>query len=91
MKSFQGKVAIITGGTSGIGRTTALAFAEEGAKVVVMGRREKEGAETTRLVKDAGGEGFFIKADIISKWDRIREGGETKWQTIFSAFIMSQQ
>jgi len=72
MKSFQGKVALITGGTSGIGRTTALAFAKEGARVVVTGRREKEGAETIRLVKDAGGEGFFIKADVSKEAD-VRE------------------
>jgi NAD(P)-dependent dehydrogenase (short-subunit alcohol dehydrogenase family) len=69
MKSFQGKVALITGGTSGIGRATALAFAKEGAKVVVTGRREKEGAETIQLVKDAGGEGFFIKTDVSKEAD----------------------
>ncbi len=69
MKSFQGKVALITGGTSGIGRATAVSFAHEGARVVVTGRREKEGAETIQLVKDAGGEGFFIKADVSKEAD----------------------
>ena len=42
--TFEGKVALVTGGTSGIGKTTAIAFARTGAKVVLSGRREKEGA-----------------------------------------------
>src|ERR1041384_4185904 len=63
MKKFENKVVLITGGTSGIGRATAVAFAREGAKVVVSGRREKEGRETVRLIKEAGGEGEFVRAD----------------------------
>ncbi len=69
MSSFQGKVALVTGGTSGIGRVTAVAFAREGTRVVVTGRREKEGAETIQLVKDTGGEGFFIKTDVSKEAD----------------------
>lgn len=61
---LQNKVAIITGGTSGIGRETAILFAKSGAKVVVAGRREAEGKETVDLVKAAGGEALFVKTDV---------------------------
>ena len=47
---LQDKVGIVTGGTSGIGRETSILFAKAGAKVVVAGRRELEGKETTELI-----------------------------------------
>jgi NAD(P)-dependent dehydrogenase (short-subunit alcohol dehydrogenase family) len=64
-----GKVALITGGTSGIGRDTAVLFAKAGAKVVIAGRREAEGQETMRLVCSAGGEGLFVKTDVADTAD----------------------
>jgi NAD(P)-dependent dehydrogenase (short-subunit alcohol dehydrogenase family) len=67
MSSFKNKVALVTGGTSGIGRATAIAFAREGAKVVVAGRREKEGNETVRQIKAAGGEALFVKTDVTKE------------------------
>ena len=63
-KELQNKVALVTGGTSGIGRDTAVLFAKEGAKVVVVGRREVEGQETIGLVRAAGGEGLFVQTDV---------------------------
>jgi NAD(P)-dependent dehydrogenase (short-subunit alcohol dehydrogenase family) len=61
---LQNKVGIVTGGTSGIGRDTAILFAKAGAKVVVAGRREVEGKETIDLIRAAGGEGLFVKTDV---------------------------
>jgi NAD(P)-dependent dehydrogenase (short-subunit alcohol dehydrogenase family) len=61
---FHGKVGIVTGGTSGIGRDTAVLFAKAGAKVVVAGRREVEGKETIDLIRAAGGDGLFVKTDV---------------------------
>jgi len=66
---MTGKVALVTGGTSGIGRATAIAFGRAGAKVVVTGRREEEGRETARLVEQAGGQGSFVRADVANAAD----------------------
>jgi len=66
---LHGKVAVVTGGTSGIGRDTALLFSQAGAKVVVAGRREPEGQETVRLIRSAGGEALFIKTDVAKSSD----------------------
>lgn len=64
MKLLEGKVALVTGGSSGIGRATALAFAREGAKVVIASRGIERGEETVQMAKKAGGEAIFIKTDV---------------------------
>lgn len=65
----EGKVALVTGAGAGIGRATALKFAEEGAKVIVTNRSEQNGLETLKMIKDAGGEASFIKLDISKEED----------------------
>lgn len=67
----QRKVAIITGGNSGIGRATAVALARQGVNITIASRRTKEGEETVKLVKDAGSEGIFVKTDV-TKEDDVR-------------------
>jgi NAD(P)-dependent dehydrogenase (short-subunit alcohol dehydrogenase family) len=61
------KVAIVTGGSSGIGRATAVALAKEGVKIVVASRRAKEGEETVNLVREAGSDGIFVKTDVADE------------------------
>ncbi len=63
MGKLDGKVAIITGSTSGMGRDTAYRFAEEGAKVVVTGRNEARAAAVVDKIKEAGGEATYVLAD----------------------------
>ncbi len=69
MAECEGKVALVTGGTSGIGRETAVLFAKKGARIVVAGRREIEGKETVELIHKAGGQGIFIQTDVSQASD----------------------
>lgn len=70
--SFTNKIVLVTGGTSGIGKATALAFAEAGAKVVITGRREKEGAEVAAEVAKNGGTAAFVRADVSKDADVVK-------------------
>ncbi|HET9909279.1 MAG TPA: glucose 1-dehydrogenase [Anaerolineales bacterium] len=63
MGKLSGKVAIITGATSGIGKATALLFADEGADVVITGRRAELGARVEEEIKQTGSRGLFVQAD----------------------------
>ncbi len=68
-RTFIGKVAVITGGTSGIGRASAIAFAKEGVKVVVSGRREAEGLATVEMIENVGGMATFVRCDVTKEAD----------------------
>lgn len=64
---FQHKTAFITGGSTGIGRATALAFADQGAKVAIADVNEKEAAATVQMIKDRGGKALFIPCDVANE------------------------
>jgi NAD(P)-dependent dehydrogenase (short-subunit alcohol dehydrogenase family) len=64
---LEGKVALITGGASGQGRTAALMFAREGAKIALSDTQEEGGVQTQHLVTENGGEALFVAADVSSE------------------------
>src|SRR4029077_10738704 len=72
---LQNKVALITGGTSGIGEATALLFAKEGAKIAITGRHEKRGHAVTAQILESGGQAIFLRTDV-RKADECRRAVE---------------
>jgi NAD(P)-dependent dehydrogenase (short-subunit alcohol dehydrogenase family) len=69
---YTNKIVLVTGGTSGIGKVTAIAFANAGAKVILTGRREKEGAEVVAEIKKLGGTASFVRADVSKDADIVK-------------------
>lgn len=69
MNDFDGKVILITGGTSGLGEAAAKLLASYGAKVAITGRREAQGAAVVDAIKSAGGEAMFIRTDVTVRSD----------------------
>ena len=84
MGRLDGKVAIITGATSGMGRDTAYVFAEEGAKVMITGRNEDRAKEVVDKIKSSGGEASYVIADIAdrSSLDNIVDETVAKYGTV---------
>jgi NAD(P)-dependent dehydrogenase (short-subunit alcohol dehydrogenase family) len=72
MSRFSGKVVVVVGGTSGMGRASAFQFADEEATVVVVGRRESKAEAVLNRIAEKGGKGSFIQADISRKEDCYR-------------------
>jgi NAD(P)-dependent dehydrogenase (short-subunit alcohol dehydrogenase family) len=68
---MQGKVAVVTGSTRGIGRAIAVRFAEEGGAVILTGRTEDAGREAEQEIRDAGGEATFVRTDLASEDDVV--------------------
>src|SRR5574340_1423649 len=66
---MQGKVALITGAGSGIGRTAAMTFAREGASVVVSDIDDAGGLQTVRLIQELSGQGLYVRANVASADD----------------------
>ncbi len=76
---LAGKTAVITGGAAGMGRTTSLEFAREGARVAILDIQKEAGEETVRLIREAGGTAEFIETDVSdasqvdAAFDRVAE------------------
>jgi len=88
LRPLAGRVALVTGGGSGIGRATALAFAAAGAAVVVAGRRPEPGEEVAAAVRAAGAESLFIRTDVTraEEFDRLIDGTLARFGRLDIAF-----
>jgi NAD(P)-dependent dehydrogenase (short-subunit alcohol dehydrogenase family) len=77
VKNLAGKVALVTGGSSGLGEATALKFAREGAKVVIAARRVEQSEQVVRRIAELGSEAHFVQADVSRAADVERLVSET--------------
>ena len=91
MGRLEGKVAIITGSTSGMGRDTAFVFAKEGAKVVVVGRRENRAQEVVEQIKKDGGEAIYVVADMLKVEDIKKANFVDYLNATFKYYIINKE
>ena len=77
-------VVLITGALTGIGRAAAVAFAQEGARLVVSGRRDKEGQELAAELQGLGAEAIFVHTDVRNEND-VRDLGGSGYRTLWSS------
>jgi NAD(P)-dependent dehydrogenase (short-subunit alcohol dehydrogenase family) len=87
-RTLEGKVVLVTGGSAGIGRATALAFAAEGARVAIAARRAEESEAVVKEIATQGGEAFFIRTDV-SQPDQVERMVKTtvdRWGRLDAAF-----
>ena len=80
MEGLNNKVAIITGGSSGIGKATALAFARENTKVAILSIQPEEGAQVVDEIKGMGGDAIFINTDV-TRSDEVKKAVDTVFDT----------
>lgn len=76
---LAGRVIVVTGATRGIGRATALRLARDGARIIVTGRDSAAGAETIRLIEEAGQSGLFVRHDVSveADWEKVVQAAES--------------
>jgi NAD(P)-dependent dehydrogenase (short-subunit alcohol dehydrogenase family) len=88
MSRFEDKIVLVTGGATGIGQAAALAFAREGAKVVIAGRRVNEGEKAVDRLKAVGAEGYFVQTDVTIEAEvaRLLETINTRYGRLDVAF-----
>src|SRR2546428_7924183 len=86
--TLNGKVALVTGGASGIGRATALAFAREGAKLIIADMQEDGGHQTVHMIQENGGGGTLFRTDVTPTTavpTLVSQAGETHCRPHFWA------
>jgi NAD(P)-dependent dehydrogenase (short-subunit alcohol dehydrogenase family) len=87
MGKLEGKVALVTGAAMGIGRSTAVLLAKEGARVVLADIDEQQAKETSRMIEEAGGEAFFARTDV-SKSEDVEAAIKTAVETFGSIDVL---